>query len=97
MDNLERLDCLFYRRYGIEIEVNAFDGIARGQNDPPPVGIDQVGFIVNKITKERTEIKTWHHTHNNNSWIIKPDGSAGIEICISHGRDRKRTLNSNLI
>jgi hypothetical protein len=81
MDNLERLDCLFYRRYGIEIEVNAFDGIARGQNDPPPVGIDQVGFIVNKITKERTEIKTWHHTHNNNSWIIKPDGSAGIEIC----------------
>lgn len=81
MDNSPKLDCLFYRRYGIEIEVNAFDGIARGQNDPPPEGIDYVGFIVNKITKERSEIKRWAPTHNNNSWIIKPDGSAGIEVC----------------
>lgn len=81
MDNIESLDCKQYRRFGIEIEVNAFDGIARGQNDQPPKGIDQVGLIVSKITEERTKIKRWHHTHNNNNWIIKPDASAGIEIC----------------
>lgn len=81
MDNVERLDCMFYRRFGIEIEINAFDGIARGQHDPPPEGIEYVGYIVNKITKERAEIKGWHLTHNNNNWVIKPDGSAGIEIC----------------
>lgn len=81
MDSFEYLNCLNYRRYGIEIEVNAFDGIARGQHDPPPTGIEQVGAVVNNVTKEPTEIQKWSHTHNNNSWIIKPDGSAGIEIC----------------
>jgi len=81
MDNLEILNCEVFRRYGIEIELNAFDGIARGQNDPPPVGIDYVGLTVNNITKQPTQIKTWHPTHNNSGWVIKPDGSAGIEIC----------------
>jgi hypothetical protein len=27
------------------------------------------------------EVKSWHPTHNNHSWVIKPDSSCGIEIC----------------
>lgn len=81
MDNIERLSCMYYRRFGIEIEVNAFDGVAHGQSGPPPKGIDHVGYVVSKVTKERAEIKPWHLTHNNNCWVLKPDGSAGIEIC----------------
>lgn len=80
MDN-ERLTCRDYRDYGGEIEINALDLIAHGSQGPPPEGIDYVSCLVNKSTSQSAQVKAWEQTHNNLEWVLKPDASAGIEIC----------------
>lgn len=81
MDNKETLGLHSIRRWGAEIEICSFDGIARGSNDKPPEGIDHIGNFVREITGDHVDIKGWQLTHNNEGWVIKPDSSAGIEIC----------------
>lgn len=76
----------YLRRYGVEIEVNASDGKDHISSDKMPEGIEVVGNIVSKILCDRVEIKSWrdslsHWDKNMGSWLVKPDGSCGMEIC----------------
>jgi hypothetical protein len=70
------------RRYGVELEINAFDGKSRPDNqNKSPEGIDIVGIIVGKHSTDGVDIRGYEHTKDNNTWIIKPDSSCGMEIC----------------
>ena len=78
----EHLECNYLRRFGAEIEVNSFDLCSR----PPdrkamPEGTAQVANIVQKASQNVVNIHKWAYDHNNQTWIIKPDSSCGIEIC----------------
>ena len=70
------------RRFGVEIELNTTSGIVRDLGDgESPEGAHDVARIAYRATRRPVEIHSWHHTHNNESWIVKPDRSCGIEIC----------------
>jgi hypothetical protein len=78
------LDCQFYRRFGVEIELNTLDGVVRKldkDKGETPFGATEVAFIIRKTLNKPVEIHDWHSTHNNKNWIVKPDSSCGIEIC----------------
>lgn len=85
MDNSrECLNLNYLRRFGVEIEVNSFDmrNRAIGYEDGKlPEGIHYVGNLVRKITEERVLIHKWGNDHHNDVWIVKPDGSCGMEVC----------------
>lgn len=77
--NLESL-----RRFGAEIEINAFDLRNRPighQEGRLPEGTHHVANLVKKTVKKPVRIHKWAYDHNNSVWIIKPDSSCGIEIC----------------
>jgi hypothetical protein len=70
------------RRFGVELEFNAFDKLSRTQNaNNLPNGIWFFGNVISETLKTDVEINKWHNTHNNKKWIIKPDSSCGIEVC----------------
>jgi hypothetical protein len=76
----------YCRRFGSEIEVNAFDGQSSpAQEGVQPDGIQHVAQIVATATRGRCEIYTWlagqKATDFNTIWMLKPDGSCGMEIC----------------
>jgi hypothetical protein len=76
----------YNRRFGVELEYNAFDGLSRPVDDKqPPEGIRYFGNLVSKVTGEFSEIRRWGYTHWSNEssgyWVIKPDGSCGLEVC----------------
>lgn len=76
-------DCRFYRRYGIELEVNPLNGVVRRPDTDSgeiPVGSDYISRIINKTIGESVELQGWDHIHNNTSWVVKPDNSCGIEV-----------------
>lgn len=77
----EFLDFDSTRRFGVEIEINAFDGKSRPDSEVLPKGIQYFGHIVSECLKERVVVNKWTHNHNNDEWIVKPDSSCGIEIC----------------
>lgn len=70
------------RRFGVEIEYNAYDGESRsrGENDLP-VGIYSVANIIRKFLNKSVDVTKWQYTHNNIRWAVKPDSSCGIEVC----------------
>ena len=72
------------RKFGVEIELNSFDQRDFKKNplekDEYPKGIKEVCEIINKSGLD-CRIENWHHTHNNRTWICKPDSSCGIELC----------------
>lgn len=85
MDDPIQLAFNYGRRFGVEIELNSFDKrdfvrhpLRKGEL---PEGIHYVGNLITKLLNVQVEISKWHHTHNNNNWILKPDSSCGIEIC----------------
>jgi hypothetical protein len=78
---LPYLSFCYERRFGIELEINAFDGKNRPDQGQKPAGIDDVAMIVAKYSTEGTDIREWEHTHNNDVWVIKPDSSCGMEVC----------------
>lgn len=69
------------RRFGIELELLAFDGKNRPEQGQQPDGIEKVAVIVAANATEPVEIKGYEHTDGNNSWVIKPDSSCGMEVC----------------
>lgn len=69
------------RRFGLELEILAFDGKNRPDNGQKPAGIDYVAMVVARNTTEGVDIREWEHTHGNDTWVIKPDSSCGMEIC----------------
>lgn len=85
MDNNRNLiSCDSSRRFGVEIELNAFDF----KNRPSgyefgnlPEGIRYIANLVQKTAKNKVDIHRWQNNHHNDSWILKPDSSCGIEIC----------------
>jgi hypothetical protein len=85
MDSIkEYLNLNYLRRFGAEIEINAFDMRNRpiGYEDGIlPDGIYYVGNLVQKTTGDNVLIHKWGHDHNNDIWIVKPDASCGMEVC----------------
>lgn len=85
MDELPTLCFNYNRRFGVEIELNAFDG--RDFKARPlgprelPAGIHYIGNLISKKLKTPVNVGGWHLTHNNQSWEVKPDRSCGIEVC----------------
>jgi len=72
------------RRFGVEIEINAFDGKSKPDFDGLPDGIYYVGNLVLQTVKDYVEVRRWGHTNwekTNGYWVVKPDHSCGIEIC----------------
>ncbi len=70
------------RRFGVEIEYNAFDGLDRsvGENNLPK----GVYFFANQIKESlkcTVDVCKWHYTNDNKNWVIKPDSSCGLEVC----------------
>lgn len=85
MEN-EYLSLNYFRRFGIEAEINAFDLRSRPlgfeyDKELLPDGIFQVANLIQKVVKSRTVVQKWGNDHNNQAWIVKPDGSCGLEIC----------------
>lgn len=73
-----------YRRFGVEIELNTFDGEIKKldrNKGQIPFGSDFIALIIKKTTKQSVEIQGWDHNFNNDYWIVKPDSSCGIEVC----------------
>lgn len=70
------------RRFGVELEVNAFDGENRPQGGKKePEGIQHVAAVAASVVPEDgVEIRGYEHTNNNNRWIVKPDASCGMEV-----------------
>lgn len=80
----DKIDLGFLRRYGAEIEVNAFDKRSRPVNHASgelPDGTHAIAGIVRRSSKRSVTIHRWSYDHNNSQWIIKPDSSCGIEVC----------------
>lgn len=69
------------RRFGIELEILAFDGKNRPENGTKPAGIDYVAMIVSRSDTTNVDIRDYEHTDGNDSWVIKPDSSCGMEVC----------------
>ena len=85
MDVSKVLTYDYKRRFGVEIETNSLsrrDFIAVPlDKDELPDGINYIGEIISKKLKCPVYIYPWHHTNNNNDWVLKPDRSCGLEIC----------------
>ena len=76
--------CNNKRRFGVELELNAFDGRNRPlgyEFGKLPEGIYYIASLVQKVVKDKVFVQKWGNNHNNDSWILKPDSSCGIEIC----------------
>jgi len=69
------------RRFGVEIEINAFDGLNRpdGGRDRP-AGMEAVCKLVQQYAAEWCQIRGYAHTEKNDTWVIKPDASCGMEV-----------------
>lgn len=69
------------RRFGVELEVLAFDGKNRPDPGHKVAGLDHVSVLISSKVTEQVNIKDYEHTNNNDDWVIKPDSSCGMEIC----------------
>jgi hypothetical protein len=70
------------RRFGGELEYNAFDGESRSKADNElPAGIYEIANILSKGINENVDVNKWGYTTNNYRWVLKPDSSCGIEVC----------------
>lgn len=80
----QQLDSLSWsveRRFGVEAELNAFDGKNRPKDAKMPEGIVEVGNMLVSLTEKKVDVTRWMHTHNNDSYVVKPDSSCGMEVC----------------
>lgn len=68
------------RRFGIELELNSFDGQNRPPSGQQPAGIEVIAAIVARASSSGCEIRKWEHTNNNACWVAKPDSSCGLEV-----------------
>ncbi|RDJ35354.1 MAG: hypothetical protein DWQ19_11100 [Crenarchaeota archaeon] len=87
MDSAKILSFSYDRRFGVEMEMNAFDlrdfktHPLNNKNHEMPEGILEVANHIHTMTGNNVEVKGWHSTHNNKNWVIKPDSSCGMELC----------------
>jgi len=82
-DRIPSLSFKSDRRFGVELEILAFDGKNRpaGGEKEKPAGTDYIVTLVKGHTDENVEWRVYEHTHNNDWWVVKPDSSCGLEIC----------------
>lgn len=73
------ITCENYRRFGVEIELNTTSDMIRDKYTVPD-GSDVVARIIRKVCNDDVSLNGWLHVNNNESWIIKPDSTCGIEI-----------------
>jgi hypothetical protein len=79
--NAKHLSFVSDRRFGVELELNAFDGRNRPKDGNMPAGIDVVANIVGEASPESgAEVRAWEHTNGNKRWVVKPDSSCGMEV-----------------
>ena len=79
--NIHQIEFTSSRRFGIELELNSFDGENRPPKGEKPKGIEYVADLVaNATPDEGCEIRVYEHTDNNNAWVAKPDSSCGLEV-----------------
>ena len=83
MDDMLSFD--YNRRFGVEIEVNSFDGrdfkdYPLGKNEHP-LGMDYIAVNLAELLQAEVNVAKWEYTHHNNCWVLKPDSSCGIELC----------------
>lgn len=81
MEDKKYLTWDYSRRFGAEIEINSFNGESRCPINELPEGIHYVGTIINKLKRAKVLLHKHGHDHNNDCWVIKPDGSCGMEVC----------------
>jgi len=82
------------RRFGIELEYNAFDGQSRSKAENElPSGIYELANALVKSTNLSVEINKWSYTNNNDRWVLKPDSSCGIEVCSPPMRGKNGCFN----
>jgi hypothetical protein len=71
-----------YRRFGIELEYNAFDNQSRSRSENDlPSGIYDLALYLKEASNTNIEVSKWSYTNNNSNWVLKPDSSCGIEVC----------------
>jgi hypothetical protein len=81
MDSKEISNYESNRRFGVEIELNAFDLLSKPLNDKLlPKGIEEVACKISKTLCTNVVVTKWQNDHNNSNWGVKPDSSCGIEI-----------------
>lgn len=68
-------------RFGVEIELNSFDGFSKNDELSEPLGIKNAAETIKSTLNQNVDVTTWHTTINSNSWLVKPDSSCGFEIC----------------
>jgi hypothetical protein len=78
---LENLSFNSNRRFGVELEILAFDKEKRPKGDKMPKGTDYVVLLVKNNAEENVEARQYEHTKESNVWVVKPDSSCGLEIC----------------
>ncbi len=74
---------LYWRPFGVELEINSFDGISTFEGELPK-GMPYVANLVSKTLEEYVELRDFGHTHwqsGNGYWVLKPDNSCGMEVC----------------
>lgn len=69
------------RKFGVELEINSFDGKSKPDGGGPVKGMDYVCNLISGNTTEGAEVRGWENTNNNSRWVVKPDSSCGMEIC----------------
>lgn len=68
------------RKFGMELEINSFDGENRPPKGQRPKGIEYVAQLVNDTVPDvGCEIRGYEHS-DAPKWIIKPDSSCGMEV-----------------
>lgn len=81
---METLKFLYCRPVGVEIEVNAANGVGICPRDTLPAGIHYIANLIAETLGEYVEVRKGGHTHwykTYGYWVLKPDNSCGIEIC----------------
>jgi hypothetical protein len=81
--SLENLSFESHRRFGVELEILAFDKLKRpaGGSKCMPKGSEHVVMLVKNNAEENVEARLYEHTKETSSWVVKPDSSCGLEIC----------------
>jgi len=75
---------LYCRPFGVELELNAFNGVLATPKGGSPDGIYYVADLVARTLEEYVEIRDFGHTHwykTHGYWVLKPDNSCGMEVC----------------
>ena len=85
MDTPKTLSFNCDRKFGVEMEVCDFKHrdfktypLDKGEL---PEGMAEIACLLGEKLKTQVQTNKWHYTHNNESWVLKPDSSCGIEIC----------------